>query len=167
MRSWVRVKRRRIVTSPSFAVRIMGHSDGFAIGIPRRCSNRGPVNKSTTIAVQTTIRNRRAVVRKSTDFCDANGSRLSTGTSTRDKKIVPPIQLTAATRWSHMRREAPIIRHTLDCDLTGVLGRRLGQLRLLSILPVESMDATASLTSHKNLLGNCLTNDLVRVSAMR
>jgi hypothetical protein len=49
------------------------------------------------------------MARKSNVFCDANGSRLSVGTSTTDKKTIPPIQLTAATRWSHMRREAPIV----------------------------------------------------------
>ena len=45
-----------------------------------------------------------AMVRKSNAFCDANGSRLSTGTSTTDKKIVPPIQLIAASRWSQTSR---------------------------------------------------------------
>jgi hypothetical protein len=42
--------------------------------------------------------------RKSNAFCDANGLRLSTGTSTTDKKILPPIQLTAASRWSQTSR---------------------------------------------------------------
>jgi hypothetical protein len=44
------------------------------------------------------------MVRKSNAFCDAKGSRLSVGTSTTDKKIVPPIQLTAASRWSQTSR---------------------------------------------------------------
>ena len=42
--------------------------------------------------------------RKSNAFCDATGLRLSTGTSTTDKKIVPPIQMTAASRWSQTSR---------------------------------------------------------------
>jgi len=67
------------------------------------------VNKSTAITPQTTTRKRRAVARKNNVFCDANGSRPSIGTSTTDKKTIPPIQLTAATRWSHMRRDASII----------------------------------------------------------
>ena len=58
------------------------------------------MNKRTAIAPHTTTRNRRAMVRKSNAFCDANGSRLSTGTNTADKKIVPPIQMTAASTWS-------------------------------------------------------------------
>lgn len=69
---------------------------------------------STAIIPQTTTRNRRAMARKSKAFCDAKGSRLSIGTSTIDKKTIPPIQLTAATRWSHTIRDAPIIaRHYL------------------------------------------------------
>jgi hypothetical protein len=44
------------------------------------------------------------MVRKSNALCDANGSRLSTGTSTTDKKIVPPIQLIAASTWSQTSR---------------------------------------------------------------
>ena len=52
------------------------------------------------------------MARNSNVFCDANGSCLSIGTSTTDKKTIPPIQLTAATRWSHMIRDASIIaRH--------------------------------------------------------
>ena len=61
----------------------------------RACSRR---------ADHTTTRNRRAMVRTSNAFCDANGSRLSTGTSTTDKKIVPPIQMTAASTWSQTSR---------------------------------------------------------------
>jgi len=100
MRSWVRVKKRRIVTSPSLVTRTIGHPDGATIEIPLWCSNRRPVHKRTAIAPQTTARNCLAMVRKSNALCDANGSRLSTGTSTIDKKIVPPIQLTAASTWS-------------------------------------------------------------------
>ena len=44
------------------------------------------------------------MVRKSNALCDANGSRLSTGTSTTDKKIVPPIQMIAASRWNQTSR---------------------------------------------------------------
>ena len=66
------------------------------------------MKRRTVIAPQTTARNRLAMVRKSNDFCDAKGSHLSTGTSTTDRKIVPPIQVTAATIWSHMRRDTPI-----------------------------------------------------------
>ena len=80
---------------------------------------------STAITPQAITRNRRAMARKSKIFCDANGSRLSIGTSTTDKKIIPPIQLTAATRWSHMRREAPIIRHTVQWGGRGFKGRGL------------------------------------------
>ena len=43
---------------------------------------------------------------KSNALCDANGSRFSTYTSTTDKKIVPPIQLIAASRWSQTSRTA-------------------------------------------------------------
>jgi hypothetical protein len=56
------------------------------------------------IAPQTITRNRRATVRKSKAFCDAYGSCLSTGTSTTDRKIIPPIQLTAASTWSQTSR---------------------------------------------------------------
>jgi hypothetical protein len=56
------------------------------------------------IAPQTIERNRRAVVRMSTPLCEAKGSRLSTGTNTTDRKIVPPIQLTAASTWSQTRK---------------------------------------------------------------
>ena len=49
------------------------------------------------------------MAKKSTVFCDAAGSRLNIGTSTSDKKTIPPIQLTTATRWSHTIRAAPII----------------------------------------------------------
>jgi hypothetical protein len=44
------------------------------------------------------------MVRKSKALCDAKGSLLSTGTSTTDKKIVPPIQLIAASRWTQTSR---------------------------------------------------------------
>ena len=76
------------------------------------------MSKSVAIAPQTTTRNRRAVVRMSTDFCDANGSRLSTGTNTTDRKIDPPIQLTAASTWNqtkqdHHRRSQSIDEPTL------------------------------------------------------
>jgi hypothetical protein len=64
---------------------------------PSLMQQQGPVSKSVAIAPETTTRNRTAVVRMSTDFCDANGSRLSTGTNTTDRKIDPPIQLTAAS----------------------------------------------------------------------
>lgn len=102
MKSWARVKNNRMVTSPSLAARILGHPDGSVIGIPLSCSNRGPVIKRTMIALQTTERNRKAVVRISTALCEANGSRLSTGTSTTDRNSIPPIQATAARRWSHI-----------------------------------------------------------------
>lgn len=104
MRSCVTVKKRRIATSPSLTLRTIGHPVGFMIGIPRSCSNRDPVSKSVAIAPQTTTRNRTAVVRMSTDFCDANGSRLSTGTNTTDRKIDPPIQLTAASIWNQTKK---------------------------------------------------------------
>jgi hypothetical protein len=44
------------------------------------------------------------MVRKSKALCDAKGALLSTGTSTTDKKIVPPIQLIAASRWTQTSR---------------------------------------------------------------
>ena len=71
---------------------------------PSLIQHRGPVSKSVAIAPQTTTRNRKAVVRMSTDFCDANGSRLSTGTNTTDRKIDPPIQLTAASIWNQTKK---------------------------------------------------------------
>jgi hypothetical protein len=123
---------------------------------PPLMQQQGPVNKSTAIIPQTTTRNRRAMARKSNVFCDANGSRLSIGTSTTDKKIIPPIQLIAATRWSHMRREGPIIRQTLQCGETVDQGRRRALRRLRA----------TSLTAHENLPGNCFTNAVVSVSAM-
>ena len=56
------------------------------------------------IAPQTTGRNRRAVTRMRTPLCEAKGSRLSTGTNTSDRKIDPPIQLTAASTWSQTNK---------------------------------------------------------------
>jgi hypothetical protein len=44
------------------------------------------------------------MARKSKTLCDAKGALLSTGTSTTDKNIVPPIQLIAATTWSQTSR---------------------------------------------------------------
>jgi hypothetical protein len=44
------------------------------------------------------------MVRKSKALCDAKGTLLSTGTSTTDKKIIPPIQLIAATTWNQTSR---------------------------------------------------------------
>ena len=39
MRSWVRVVKRRINTSPSLVAKTLGHPAGSAIGIPSSCSN--------------------------------------------------------------------------------------------------------------------------------
>ncbi len=44
------------------------------------------------------------MVQMSVAFWDENGSRLNTGTSTTDKQIVQPIQLTAASTWSQTRK---------------------------------------------------------------
>jgi hypothetical protein len=44
------------------------------------------------------------MARKSKTLCDAKGALLSTGTSTTDKKIVPPIQLIAAITWNQTSR---------------------------------------------------------------
>jgi hypothetical protein len=62
------------------------------------------------------------MVRKSNALCDANGSRLSTGTSTTDKKIVPPIQLTAASTWSQTSRTIIADANPL-INLSQILGR--------------------------------------------
>ena len=52
------------------------------------------------MALQTTTRNRRAAKRNSAMNSGAALRLLTRGASTNDKKIVPPIQLTAASRWS-------------------------------------------------------------------
>ena len=67
----------------------------LSVGICNIRPTRGSM-KRMAIAPQITTLNRRATVRKSNDLYDAKGSRLSSGASTTDRKIVPPIQLTAA-----------------------------------------------------------------------
>ena len=56
------------------------------------------------MAPQTTKRNRRAAERKSAMNSGAALRLLSKGARTRERKIIPPIQLTAASIWSQTSR---------------------------------------------------------------
>jgi hypothetical protein len=62
------------------------------------------------------------MVRKSKALCDAKGALLSTGTSTTDKKIVPPIQLIAATTWNQTSRTVITAANPL-INLSRIRGR--------------------------------------------
>jgi hypothetical protein len=64
--------------------------------MPRCDNNIGPVMSNTAMANQTTGRNRSAADRNSAMNSGAAFRALTNGAKTRDRKIMPPIQLTAA-----------------------------------------------------------------------
>lgn len=65
MKSWIAVAQRSTRTSESLATKIGGQRSGSPRERFCRPSSKGPVNKRMATELQTTIRNRRAVVTKS------------------------------------------------------------------------------------------------------
>lgn len=86
----------RTSTRLNLTTRTVGHPTGSRTFNPLACRSTGPELKRTTIEPHTNGRNRPATARKNVMMSAPAGGFLNIGPNTMERKIMPPIQLTAA-----------------------------------------------------------------------
>lgn len=98
-KSWIALRRIKSPARVSFAANKDGQASEEANWSARSDHSIGPVSRSTATEIQATTRNRRAMPWK---ICWRSPlsppCRLRTGTSTIERKTIPPIHTIAATR---------------------------------------------------------------------
>ena len=95
-KSCSKVSTRSTITSPSFRLRMKDQDSGCVNAIPRCARSMGPVVNNRPMATQATMRNRLAADRKRAINSGAALRLFTIGARTKERKIIPPIQLIAA-----------------------------------------------------------------------